>query len=270
MAKGRNLKAMPNSQRAEPASRIGLHGASKGTGKRSPNSPLIASVSGDNSRQLGETVADTIVNAVAQGILAPGQRIVEAELAAQLDVSRVPIREAIKILQAQGIVNVTPNRGARVATFDQSMVDQVYVVRVALEQVAAREAMRAYAQEPRALDELREIVSRMERVARWSDWGEFRRCDVLFHHEFCRASGNEILLKLWEALARYITIIFGRELASERNFEVVITQHRHLIAAFEAQSPDIAQMIEDHILRLRRQPSITNGIDNAKTPRPRR
>lgn len=206
---------------------------------------------GDSARQLGESIADAIVDAVAQGTLEPAQRIIEEDLARKFAVSRVPIREAIKLLQAQGILNVTPNRGARVAPFDPPMIEQVYEARVALERIAVRDAMRAYRREPRLLDGLREIISRMERMARWSDWVEFRKCDVAFHREICRASGNEIVLKLWEALAQHITIIFGRELASERNFGVVIDQHRKLLDMFERGDETIERVIEDHIVRLR-------------------
>ena len=84
---------------------------------------LAAHGKGQGNYQLGDAVADAIVSAVASGLLKPGQRIVEADLAAMLKVSRVPIREAIKILQAQGILNVTPNRGARIAEFDEKIVD---------------------------------------------------------------------------------------------------------------------------------------------------
>jgi DNA-binding GntR family transcriptional regulator len=206
---------------------------------------------GDSPRQLGESIADAIVDAVAQGTLEPAQRIIEEDLARRFEVSRVPIREAIKLLQAQGILKVTPNRGARVASFDPVMIEQVYEARIALERIAVRDALAAYRREPRLLDGLREIISRMERMARWSDRVEFRKCDVAFHREICRASGNEIVLKLWEALAQHITIIFGRELASERNFSVVIDQHRKLLALFEAGDRSIERMIEEHIVRLR-------------------
>lgn len=204
-----------------------------------------------SSRQLGEAVADAIVDAVAQGALEPGQRIVEADLAAQFDVSRIPIREAIKTLQAQGILQVTPNRGARVIGFEERIIDEVFEARVALEQIAARGAVEAYRRDPRRLDALREIISRMQRVARWSDWAELRKCDLAFHHEICKASGNSIVLKLWEALARHITIIFGRELASERDFDLVIRQHETLLAQLEAGTAGIEQVMADHILRLR-------------------
>jgi DNA-binding GntR family transcriptional regulator len=208
---------------------------------------------GDGARQLGQSIADAIVDAIAQGTLEPSQRIIEADLARQFEVSRMPIREAIKLLQVQGILNVTPNRGARVATFDPPMIDQVYEARIALERIAVRDALRAYRREPRLLDGLREIIARMERMARWSDWVEFRKCDVAFHREICRASGNEIVLRLWEALAQHITIIFGRELASERNFGVVIDQHRRLLDLLERGDSSIEQIIEAHIVRLRGQ-----------------
>src|SRR5205823_5021882 len=83
------------------------------------------------------------------------------------------------------------------------------------------------------------------------DWVEFRKCDIAFHREICRASGNEIVLKLWEALAQHITIIFGRELASERNFGVVIDQHRKLLEMFERADDSIERVIENHIVRYR-------------------
>jgi len=252
-------------RRRQPSNTTGRNDRHNVTADRAELQPIGGHIA-DNKRQLGDLVADAIVNAVAQGTLEPGQRIIEVDLANQLKVSRVPIREGIKLLQAQGILNVIPNRGARVAPFDSRVVDQVHDARVALERIAVREATLAYQREPRLLDGLREIISRMERMARWSDWVEFRRCDVAFHREICRASGNEIVLKLWEALARHITIIFGRELASERNFDIVIDQHRKLLELFERNDDAIQQVIEEHILRLRRTAS-ANATKNREKRR---
>ena len=206
----------------------------------------------DNIRQLGDAVADAIVDAIALGTLPFGERIIESDLADQLKVSRVPIRDAIKILDSQGILTTTPNRGARVAPLDGHVADQVFEIRVALERIAVRGAMRAYKHDPRQLDGLREIIARMQRMASWFDWVGFRKCDIAFHREICRASGNEVVLKLWETIARHVTIIFGRELASEHDFELVINQHLTLLTHFEKGHRGIEQIIEKHILRLRR------------------
>jgi DNA-binding GntR family transcriptional regulator len=227
--------------------------AAVASGRSKIKTPLLGLVFDgpkDGTRALADAVADALVNAVAQGVLQPGQRLIEAEIAAQLNISRVPVREAIKILQTQGILKAAPSQGVRVASFNTSDFDQVTEVRIALECLAARHALETYRREPRRLDFLRENVIRMESASRWSDWAELRKLDVAFHHEFCKASDNEIVLSLWEALARRINIIFGREIASERDFRVVINQHQKLITQFETGYPDIEQAVRAHILRL--------------------
>ncbi len=227
--------------------------------------------------QLGEAVADAIVNAIAQGTLEPGARIVEEVVASQLQVSRVPIREAIKILQAQGILQVLPNRGARVAAFDADVIDKVNEARIALEWIAAQGAMRTFRSDPQRAAGLQDIIAHMEAVARRADWAGLRRCDIAFHREICIASDNDIILKLWEALSRHIVIIFGREIASERKFDVVIAQHRRLLEMLLAGSPAVARELESHILRLRHKASRPPGrflagkslAGNGKSPRAR-
>jgi DNA-binding GntR family transcriptional regulator len=215
-------------------------------------SNLVLDGSKDGTRALADTVADTLVNAIAQGVLQPGQRLIESDIAGQMNISRVPVREAIKILQTQGVLKAAPNQGVRIASFEDSDFEKVTEVRLALERIAARHAIETYRREPRRIDLLRENVSRMKRASHWSDWAELRRLDVQFHHEFCKASENEIVLSLWEALARRINIIFGREIASERNFQVVISQHEKLIEQFETGYSDIEDAIQSHILRLHR------------------
>src|SRR5205809_6971118 len=88
------------------------------------------------SLSLAEQAADAIVTGVSAGRLKPGQRLVETELAGLLNMSRVPLREALQILETQGIVESTPHRGSRIAMFDDAKVTQICEVRVALERIA--------------------------------------------------------------------------------------------------------------------------------------
>src|SRR5208282_5517403 len=113
-------------------------------------------------QSLPERVADTIVDGVANGALAPGQRIVELELARELDVSRIPIREAIKTLLAQGILEASPHRGTRIVELDDEKIDQVCEVRAALEKIAAARAIKAYAQNPTKLERLEIAIDQMD------------------------------------------------------------------------------------------------------------
>jgi DNA-binding GntR family transcriptional regulator len=76
-------------------------------------------------------------------------------------------------------------------------------------QRVVRDRWVAYRRDPRMLDQLRDVVARMEIVARRSDRAGMRKCDLQFHHELCLASGNDFVLKLWEALSRHIATVRG-------------------------------------------------------------
>jgi DNA-binding GntR family transcriptional regulator len=219
------------------------------------------------ARSLAEQVADSIVDGIASGALEPGQRIVELELARELKVSRVPVREAIRTLVAQGIVESNPHRGTRIVEFDEAKIDRICEVRAALEKLAARGAARTYLARPDALGPLDAVIEQMERAVRQSDRFGVNKCDIAFHREVCAASGNEIVLTLWEALARHISIIFGREILSERDLDLVVDQHRELRAALAAGDATLDEEIDRHIMRLRR-PDRRRGRRPARASRP--
>lgn len=202
---------------------------------------------------LAEQVADSIVAGIADGTLAFGQRILETELARTLGVSRIPVREALKTLAAQGIVEMAPHRGARVSPLDEARVDRICEVRVALERLAARDARPALRADPEALDRLDEAIRVMERGVREKDWAAVNRGDLAFHRALCLASGNDIVLTLWDTLARHVTIILGREILAERERTGVVEQHRALRDLLVGGEPAAAGCgIAAHITRLRR------------------
>ena len=77
------------------------------------------------SRSLPDQIADAIVEGIASGVLRPGQRLIEIDLAKQFAVSRVPLREALKTLEAQGILDREPHRGVRVVALDEERIDRI-------------------------------------------------------------------------------------------------------------------------------------------------
>jgi DNA-binding GntR family transcriptional regulator len=205
------------------------------------------------SLSLADQAAEAIVAGIAAGILKPGQRLQEAELAATLQVSRVPLRQALKILESQGIVASTLHRGTYVAAFDDLRVDRICEARIALERIALRDAAERYRSEPGLLARLDEIVETMEHAAARPDWMEVSQADLAFHREICRASGNSVVLTLWESLARHVRIVFGQEIRDERDAAVMGPHHRRLrdlLAAGDAAG--LTREIEPHILRLRK------------------
>jgi DNA-binding GntR family transcriptional regulator len=204
------------------------------------------------SPSLAEQAADSIVTGISSGALKPGQRLVETELAGILNMSRVPLREALKILEAQGIVESIPHRGTYVATFDDEKVDQICVARVALEQLAISYAVPRYRKLPALLAHLDQIIAVMENAAERLAWIEISKADLNFHREICRASGNKVVETLWESLARHVFIVFGHEISDERAASSMGRDHRRLRDMLA--DGDIARLqreIEKHILRLR-------------------
>jgi DNA-binding GntR family transcriptional regulator len=222
-----------------------------------PEAPRLGPI---RSPSLAEQAADAIVAGVASGVLKPGERLVEAELASMLQMSRVPLREALKILEAQGIVESVPHRGTRIAAFDDRKVIQICEARIALERIALADAAPRYRSERDLIARLDRIVERMERAAEHLDWNEVGRCDLEFHREICRASGNRIISTLWETLARHVMIIFGNELRDERDARIVGRQHRRLRDLLaQGDTLALSQEIEQHIMRLRRPRSRSRG-----------
>jgi DNA-binding GntR family transcriptional regulator len=204
------------------------------------------------SPSLAEQAADAIVTGVSAGALKPGQRLVETELAGLLKMSRVPLREALKILEAQGIVESIPHRGTRIATFEEARVTQICEARVALERLALRDAASVYKANPALLAVLDQIIAVMERAADRLEWLDVSKADLSFHREVCRASGNNIVQTLWEALARHVFIIFGHEIRDERDAAVMGPQHRLLRDLLaKGDSAALDSEIEHHIMRLR-------------------
>lgn len=207
----------------------------------------------ERAPSLAEQGAEAIVGGIASGALVPGQRLVEVELAGWLRMSRVPLREALKILETQGIVESTPHRGTFIPALDDARIDQVCAARIALERLAIPDAVKNYRRAPERLSDLDQIIATMERAAQRLAWMEVSQADLAFHREICRISENAIVLTLWESLARHVLIVFGQEIRDERDAQILGSHHRRLrelIAAGETQI--LLREIEGHILRLRK------------------
>lgn len=204
------------------------------------------------AQSMAEQAANAIVTGISAGALVPGQRIIETELANVLNMSRVPLREALKILEAQGIVESIPHRGTRIATFDDERVNQICSARIALERLALTDAAPMCKADPGVLSRLDQIIIAMERSTDRLEWIEVSTADLSFHREICRLSRNSIVATLWETLARHVLIVFGHEIRDERDAKVMGPQHRrlrHLLASGDV--PTLHREIEDHIMRLR-------------------
>lgn len=200
------------------------------------------------TRTLVDQVMDAIVEATATGVFLPGDRIVEAEVARSLNVSRVPVREALRMLESQGIVVNTRYRGMRLMDVSVDHLEKILKVRLALENLAASEVLRASKDNPSLLESLEQVVADLHRAGKRKDSYGVARLDTEFHRTLCRLSGNDVLLRMWEPLSRQLTIIFGLS-TLQKELHLIVQEHDELLEKLKAgDAAALMRLMEVHIL----------------------
>jgi DNA-binding GntR family transcriptional regulator len=203
-------------------------------------------------KNLAEQISDTLVEAIGLGVLKPSERIVEAEIAARFKVSRVPVREALKILVTQGILEGEPHKGLHVIAVDETMIDRICEARLAVEVIAVRTLMAApelMAQLDESLDQ--RIAEMATQVSR-NDLTGINQADIAFHADICLISNNRIVWTLWQAIARHVWIVFGREILSDKAVSNIVQEHQELRAAILSGDEERGvRALQEHIFRQR-------------------
>lgn len=187
------------------------------------------------------------MSAAARGLILPGDRIIESDVAQRLGVSRVPVREALRILESQGVVISERYKGIRLMPYSRERLDNLIEARVALETSAAVRAIRIGHNDDAHLTVLQHHLDELERRADREDAYGLARADTDFHRALLALSGNDVLCELWEGLARQVTIFFGLSTLGKPMSEIV-EEHRTLIAVFRAGDiTTVGKALEEHI-----------------------
>jgi DNA-binding GntR family transcriptional regulator len=198
-------------------------------------------------RTLVDMVIDEIVAAASSSRILPGDRIVEAELAQGLGISRVPVREALRILESQGLVVNEPYKGIRLRTVTQERIDHLIEARVALETAAAARAIMAGRNGKREVQLLHHHINELELMGARGDVYGLANADTAFHRVLCQFSGNEVICDLWEMLSRQLTIIVGLSTLG-KNMADIVQEHRTLVRVFEGGDlKAMTKALDDHI-----------------------
>ena len=155
---------------------------------------------------LREQIKEILLERILRGELEPGERLVETRLARELGTSQAPVREALRDLQLLRLVESEPFRGARVRAVDDSQLLPVFPVRMALEELAAREAARRAEDDVGPLE--RELEA-MRAAARSGDWRAQISHDLAFHRAVVEMADNEPLLQSWLVLGIDVSTAFA-------------------------------------------------------------
>lgn len=180
------------------------------------------------------TIKDQVVAALRKEILGgklkPGQPLVQDQIAKELNVSRMPVREALRSLEIEGLVTTSSFKGAVVTQFTADDIREIYQIRKLLEGYAAEQAVLHI--KPERVAELEQLIPEMKKRLAASDFKGYAQIDRAFHRMIAESSGNRRLLKLiesiWRSFAPYIAYsIPGR---IERSYE----EHARIVDAIRA------------------------------------
>lgn len=195
---------------------------------------------------LANLVCDRLEQKIVGGELASGERLNEVALAAELGVSRGPIRESLRMLERKGLVTVVANRGAFVRTIDRDDMIDLYLLRSVITGLACRlAAERASAAQVASLQQL---VDAMDEAARAGDRERYYAQNLAFHEQLVEASGSARVRALNEQLVNQAHLFRRGSLVQAADMARSNEEHRRIVAALVARDAEAARRLgEAHV-----------------------
>jgi DNA-binding GntR family transcriptional regulator len=190
---------------------------------------------------LHDSVAARLRSHIFDGVIAPGTWIDEKALAAGWAISRTPLREALKVLAAEGLVELIPHRGCRVVELTHDDALSLFPVMALLEGECAREAVLKLDAE--ALLDLRALHEKLEACAAVEDLDGYYRHNHSFHSRVQQLAGNRWLDRVTGDLRQFIRLMRGRQLQLPGRLQQSLGEHRQLMLAFEARDAQAAEQV---------------------------
>jgi DNA-binding GntR family transcriptional regulator len=205
------------------------------------------------------TLVDRVLNqlreAIKSGKLKPGGRIVESELAHQMGISRITVREAIRCLEKEGLITTVPFKGAQVAELTPRDLEEIYHLRLTLEELAVRTLIKNLNTEK--IEKLESVVAEMKKTAKGGTLEEIIDVDLKFHRTICELSENHRLLNSWMNLSHQLRafIAAGDGMYGDDNPAKRLSAHYPVLEAIKNK--------DDHLAVELMKDVITYGYENA-------
>jgi DNA-binding GntR family transcriptional regulator len=193
------------------------------------------------SKAAGARIRDLILD----GTLRPGERLVEDRLSAELGVSRVPVREALRALSSEGLVRLEPNRGATVTEVTPQLVAELVEVRTLLEALNARLAARRH--DPKIVALLQDTLRRGDAAAQSGTSQELARLNAEFHERLAEASRNSVLSDIMRSLRERTSLAFS--LNGQARARQDWKEHAAILAAVIEGDEEIAALLASRHVR---------------------
>jgi len=203
----------------------------------------ISDIAPIENQPLRMQIAERLRRAIVSGRLVPGAVLVETALAEQMNVSRAPIREAIQILENDGLVETIAYKGKRVKPLTAREVEEIYGLREVFEVLAVRRIL----DNGTSVTLLRDHCHAMDAAVQDDDYEALIAADEAFHRTLIKLSDHQLLLALWNNLYLRIHQIMALRNRDERNLAEVAGNHPPIVDAIEAGDRALAtKLISEH------------------------
>lgn len=198
---------------------------------------------------LGQQAAAVIRDKIIKGQYPQGMRLVEEILAEEFNISRACVRDALRFLEAAGILVREINKYTYVKIFSKKEIESLISMRSLLEQQSARMCIE---QKTLPVEKMQACISLMEIAAKSGNqsWDAFLQADIGFHQALIEASGDPYILKFWqEVQSQYLTVIYGVFASRPEAFFGSVDNHRLILDTLKrGDSTNLEEIIGSHVL----------------------
>ena len=196
---------------------------------------------------LRDVVFNTLREAILKGDLKPGERLMELQLAAKLGVSRTPIREAIRMLELEGLAVTVPRKGAEVARMTEKDMEDVLQIRRALDELAVQLACDKITEQQ--LWTLKTAARGFEESTRSRDVKKVAQADVAFHEAIYKATDNPKLINLLNNLREQMYRYRVEYLKDESTYPALIAEHQEIYDGLKRRDKEfVVQAMAKHVV----------------------
>lgn len=186
-------------------------------------------------QSLAYEVAKRLSQLIEDGRLAPGTRLIEIDLAKQMGVSRGPLREALRILETMALVETVPGKGSYVAALSRADAEDVYSLRILLEEEAARLAATRAGDED--IEALKEIYTSLIKADEDQDYTLLAGEDILFHQKIWELAGNRLMKQVLDSLVNQTRRYRSLQTHLYQSHLAGLPEHEEIVDAIEKRNP---------------------------------
>lgn len=222
----------------------------------------LAEIQEFQNRSLVEIIFRQLEGMILSGKIQPGERINESKLSNVLGISRAPIREALRLLASNGILEIRANRGMFVRDLQINEVEGLYDIRAALDVLAGERAAELIDEEH--LQVLNNWIKEMAVCVEANDTDAYYRANIAFHAAIVEISGNSNLLSIYEGVCKQMSLFRRISLSLPGHLRLSLQRHKKIVEAIKSKnSAKTASVMRNHTLEAKK--ALLRAIRDKKT-----